>query len=485
MRFFTILTGDYTVPPEEIAKIRENLEKHAQSHLLTFYDELDEFRRAELLAQVQELDLSQVDRWVEKYVKSPSAHKIPDRFTPAAAYDTTPSPSQRQKYSDALELGEELISTGKVAPLVVAGGQGTRLGFDGPKGNFPISPVSGKTLFEIFAETITSTSKKYGVELPWYVMASPLNYQAIKKVFRDNNFYGLKADNVFIFQQGTLPNFSFDGEILLSDKSRIARSPDGHGGIIKALQRSGALADMKSRNIKYISYWQVDNPVIKIFDRLFLGLHELDKSDMSSKALAKEQPYEKVGNFCLADGKVTVIEYSDLSDELAEKTNPDGSLLFNLGSIGIHIINVEFVERLNAQGLSLPPHRAVKKIPHIDSSGRLIHPEKPNAVKLEKFIFDALPFTRNSVIFKTVRREEFAPVKNATGRKSPESTRQLMVNRAAGWLEAAGIQIPRRPDGPPDCLIELAPSFALDADDVKKKAHRVPVIKRGGKVYLD
>ncbi|MHC4389598.1 MAG: UTP--glucose-1-phosphate uridylyltransferase, partial [Planctomycetota bacterium] len=238
--------------------------------------------------------------------------------------------------------------------MVVAGGQGTRLGFDGPKGNFPISPVRNKTLFRIFAETLAAVSNKYNTTCPWYIMTSPLNHAETAQIFRSNNYYGLSESDVFIFEQGTLPNFAFDGKILLTDKATVACSPDGHGGCLKALYKSGALKDMKRRGIEFISYWQIDNPLVNILDPLFIGLHALEQAQMSSKALLKADPEEGVGNFCLVDGRVTVIEYSDLPKDLARKRAPDGSLVFPLGSIAIHIISCDFAEKLNSQGLSLP-----------------------------------------------------------------------------------------------------------------------------------
>jgi UDP-N-acetylglucosamine/UDP-N-acetylgalactosamine diphosphorylase len=354
-----------------------------------------------------------------------------------------------------------------------------------PKGNYPISPVKEKTLFAIFAETIAAVSRRHGAACPWYVMTSPLNHMATIEIFEANRHYGLDPRDVLIFEQGTLPNFGFDGRILLTDKARIARSPDGHGGCIKALQRSGALADMKKRGVEYISYWQVDNPLVRLFDPLFIGLHALDGAEMSSKAVIKNQPKEKVGNFCLLDGKVTVIEYSDLPDELAEQRHEDGSLLFQLGSIAIHIVSTSFVEKLNSKGHSLPLHRAVKKIPHIDLQGRLIEPQEPNGVKLESFIFDALPLASKSIILDIDRHEQFAPTKNAAGVDSAETTRRMMVERAAAWLESAGVEVPRRPNGRADCIIEMAPSFALEPDDVKAKRDEVPPISRGDTIYLE
>ena len=466
-------------------KIRKLLKRHNQSHLLAFWEQLNAAQRQNLLAQIERLDFSKIDDWVANYIKKPTSAAIPADFAPAWAYNLNPSaPEQKRKYVQARELGKELISTGKVAALVVAGGQGTRLGFDGPKGDFPISPVKNKTLFQIFAETIAAVSERYQTVCPWYVMTSSLNYAETREVFRSNDYYGLRESDVFIFQQGMLPNFSFDGKILLADKAGIACSPDGHGGSLKALYQSGAVEDMKRRGVEFISYWQVDNPLINIFDPLFIGLHALDGVEMSSKALIKAEPKEKIGNFCLVDGKVTVFEYSDLPDELAEKRNPDGSLVFELGSIAIHIINTSFVEKLNAGGFSLPLHRAVKKIPHIDQEGKLAEPAEPNGIKLESFVFDALPLASKSIILETLRSEEFSPVKNATGIDSAESAREMIVARAAGWLESAGVAIPRKADGSVDCLIEIAPSFALEKDDIKAKADQIPVIKPNDSVYL-
>jgi UDP-N-acetylglucosamine/UDP-N-acetylgalactosamine diphosphorylase len=462
--------------------IKYLLKKHHQDHLLAFWNQLDQDQKQNLLAQIQRLDLTKVDFWVTNFTKNYASSEICADFVPALSYNPSPAgPDQQRKYAKAVKLGKELIAAGKVAAIVVAGGQGTRLGFDGPKGNFPISPIKNKTLFRIFADSIAAASQKYQAGCPWYVMTSPLNYRRTKEIFRSNNYYGLDEKNVFIFQQGTLPNFSPDGKILLADKATIACSPDGHGGSLRALYESGALDDMKRRGVEFMSYWQVDNPLINIFDPLFIGLHALDKAEMSSKALIKSGPKEKVGNFCLVDGRVNVIEYSDLPDELAERRNPDGSLVFELGSIAIHIINRTFVENLNADDFSLPLHRAAKKIRHIDENGNA---DESDSIKLESFVFDALPLASKSVILQTIRSEEFAPTKNATGVDSVETTRRMMVARAADWLESAGVTIPRKPDGSVDCLLEIAPSFAIEKEDIKEKLNQIPKIKAKDKVYI-
>lgn len=465
---------------------RKRLEEFDQQHLLRYVDELDTESKQSLLDQIDGLDLEQISRWVEEYVLKDSATDVPTDFEPAPYYSrSTDDPVEKEKIDRAEKIGRNLLRRGKLAAFVVAGGQGTRLGFDGPKGDFPISPVNNKTLFQIFAETIISASRKYETSIPWYIMTSEINHQATIEIFEKNRWFGLDENDVMIFTQDKNPNFGFDGKILLRDKGQIAFSPNGHGGSLKALFDSGATADMKKRGIDYISYFQVDNPLVRVIDPLFIGLHSVDNAEMSSKALQKAYPKEKVGNFCLVDGRVTVIEYSDLPDEMAEKKNPDGSLVFELGSIAIHIISRKFVEKLNDKGFALPIHRAVKKIPHIDENGDKIDPAKPNGVKLETFVFDALPMAGESIILRTEREEEFAPVKNAEGKDSPAVTRQMMVDRAAKWLESAGIEVPKNSDGKADCKLEISPLFALSAGDVQAKKEQIANIPAGSDIYIE
>ncbi len=488
-------------------KATELLKRYNQDHLQAFLDRLDPQQQENLITQIGRLDLDVINGWVENHLRKPADQSSkepvpdglnPDELTPAPYYAAQPvGPEQAAKYEKAVKTGTKLISDGKVAALVVAGGQGTRLGFDDPKGNFPISPVKGKTFFRIFAETIAAVSRKFNAVCPWYVMTSPLNHDRTAEIFCQNAFYGLKEDDVCIFQQGTLPSLDTEGRILLAAQGRIACSPDGHGGTFKALAESGALEDMNSRGIEYISYWQVDNPLVKLFDPLFIGLHALDRSEMSSKAVIKSGPFEKVGNFCLLKEKLNVIEYSEFNKmpdnqappgpdgqkpALAARRNPDGSLVFRLGSIAIHIISTSFVERLNATE-PLPLHRADKKISCIDPDGDSAEPSERDGIKLERFIFDALPLAANPIILETIRAQEFAPTKNATGVDSVYTTRRMMISLAADWLESAGLSVPRKLA--PDCLLEIAPSFAAGEEDVRRKLGKILGLKPGDELYLN
>jgi UDP-N-acetylglucosamine/UDP-N-acetylgalactosamine diphosphorylase len=250
------------------------------------------------------------------------------------------------------------------------------------------------------------------------------------------------------------------------------------------MYKSGALADMRRRGIEHISYWQVDNPLVYPLDRLFIGLHALLGSDMSCRSLTKSGPYEKLGHFCVCDGRTVIIEYSDMPAKLCEEVDTEGRLRYGAGSPAIHVLSRRFVEDMTAGGeLRLPWHRAEKKVPCVDERGNRVTPAKPNAVKLEMFIFDALPEAKNVLILEADRNEQFGPVKNAEGEDSPASCRHLMIERAARWLNSAGIPVPHTADGQADCVIELSPKTYLDPEDVAAQATRIAPPARGAKEY--
>jgi UDP-N-acetylglucosamine/UDP-N-acetylgalactosamine diphosphorylase len=337
----------------------------------------------------------------------------------------------------------------------------------------------------VFAEQIRAYARDFKRVVPWYVMTSDTNDAPTRAYFKEHNYFGLEPRDVFFFRQGMMPAFSMDGKVLLAEKDSLALSPDGHGGSLRALHRSGALNDMRNRGVEHLSFFQVDNPLVHVIDPLFLGLHDLTGSEMSSKTIPKAGPLEKVGNFVVADGVVQVIEYSDMPEALATQKNADGSLRFNAGSIAIHALRVSFVERLNSGGtLNLPWHRAEKKVPYLDESGREIKPEKANAVKLEQFVFDAIPLAKNAIVYTTDRGEEFSPVKNAEGVDSPATARRDQIRRAARWLRAAGVEVPTTRDGEPDAAIEISPLYATSAGQVRQRGPHTRIEPRAN-VYLE
>jgi UDP-N-acetylglucosamine/UDP-N-acetylgalactosamine diphosphorylase len=473
-----------------LARWERPLADAGQSHVLRFAGELSEAQQASLAAQIEGIDLPGLAKLIKKYVLQPEAAASGRRIEPAPYFPlnhrSASRPWDREKYRSN---GEAIISAGKLAAFVVAGGQGSRLGFEGPKGCFPAGAISNKPLFQIFAEQILRAGRKYGRRIPWYIMTSPLNHAATEAFFKTHRYFGLDAADVMFFQQGVMPSLDIKiGALLMTSKGEIATNPDGHGGSITALHKSGAIADMKRRGIEQISYFQVDNPHVRIVDPTFVGLHATaseSSGEVSSKMLAKSSAAEKVGVFCLVDGRLDMIEYSDMPAELSGATNADGSLKFNAGNPAIHLLSVAFVERLVSDGaFELPYHRAEKKVPCIDPvTGAAVTPTSNNGVKLEKFVFDALPRAEKSLVLETDRVEEFAPIKNASGVDSVESSRVLQTLRATRWIEAAGGKVPRNAAGEPDCVIEISPLAAAGSEDLAEIARGLE-IKPGAKVAI-
>lgn len=466
---------------------RGTLAGHGQEHLLVHWEGLNNKQKEMLLDDIEKLPFAALDRLIESHVRSAVEFDLPETIEPVSPFPARPDMEQVGEYAEAEKRGISLIRQGKVAVFTVAGGQGTRLGFDGPKGAFPISPVRNKPLFQLFAEFIRGANERYGADLFWYIMTSPQNDAATRGFFHDHNHFGLKADRVRFFAQGVMPAFSPEGRILLAEKHRIAFSPDGHGGSLLALKRSGSLGEMARNGIEYLSYIQVDNPLVKVIDPLFIGLHDRTKSQMSSKTIPKADDTERVGNFVVGDGKVQVIEYSDLPEELAHARDAEGNRKFDAASIAIHVLSRSFIEELTGDDTAfrLPWHRAEKKVAHVDSDGRRIEPDEPNAVKLEAFIFDAVPLAADPLILETVRSEEFSPVKNATGVDSEETSRRDMSRRAATWLDKAGFAVPRTTDGEPDGMYEISPLLALDAAHLRERMTEAPAFTPGKDHYFE
>jgi len=384
-------------------------------------------------------------------------------------------PEEKQAWRRAREIGEDALRGGRVAAFLVAGGQGSRLGFDGPKGKFAISPLRGKTLFQLHAEKILALGRKYGRTIPWYIMTSKTNHKETVDFFKSNDFFGLESDHVSFFEQEMIPALGAEGQLLLESPGTVFMNPNGHGGSLSALKRSGALTDMRTRGVDLIYYFQVDNVLINICDPVFLGHHLEGGAEMSAKIVAKTDPDEKVGVLARVDGRLGVVEYSDLPDAAKRAIDADGSLRFRAGSIAIHVFNREFVERETAGRLRLPWHVAHKKIACLNRAGQRVDPEKPNGYKFETFVFDALGDAHKVRFLEVSREDEFSPVKNAEGQSSPETARRDMVRQFKRWLQAAGASVPQG-------AVEISPLFALESAELKDKLAMIPMTD--GDLYL-
>jgi UDP-N-acetylglucosamine/UDP-N-acetylgalactosamine diphosphorylase len=297
-------------------------------------------------------------------------------------------------------------------------------------------------------------------------MTSPATHDETVEFFRRNARFGLPESDLTVFCQGTMPAVEeATGKVLLEGPGRIAVSPDGHGGMLAALARSGALQEIQRRGIVHLFYFQVDNPLIDVGSAELLGYHLLAESEMTTQVIAKREPLEKVGNVVQVDGRLRVIEYSDLPDNLARRREPDGSLSIWAGSIAVHVIDVALLARMAARADALPFHIARKKVAHLDAAGKGVEPAGPNAIKFERFIFDLIPSAAHAIVVEVDPRRGFAPLKNASGAAddTPESVRAAMVAQHVAWLRQAGAEVAEGID------VEICPLWALDADEVAAK----------------
>jgi UDP-N-acetylglucosamine/UDP-N-acetylgalactosamine diphosphorylase len=465
----------------------ERLHRHGQSHLLRWWGELDDNQRARLAAEVASIDFEQLDRLVGELVHAGDASPAPG--TEPQPIDVVRLPQtdgERVVWRRYSGIGADALAAGEVGVVLVAGGSGTRLGFEGPKGTFPIGPVSSASLFQIHAEKIVALGRRFGRAIPLYIMTSPENHEATSAFFESHGCFEL--EHVRFFVQGQVPAVDCaTGKVLLVSKDKVALAPDGHGGTLAALAAPGpgatpsCLDEMRARGIRTLFYFQVDNPLVRIVDPSFVGLHREADAEISFKVVEKLSPEEKLGVLVKIDDRPHVIEYSDLTPELAARRVPEGPLELWAGNVAVHLFERAFVERLVAEH-RLPFHRALKKVPFMDEHGLSVSPAEPNAVKFEQFIFDSLPLAERFTAVETDRAGEFEPLKNAVGQDSPATVHQRMSDQFANWLEQAGATVPRRPDGSVPFGIEISPLFALDATELRSKIEPGMVVERP--IYL-
>jgi len=449
-----------------IDELRRLLQPFGQEHLVAFWNELSPGSRCQLESQIAGLDFAQLAALARGHDQAPDWADLARRARPPRAIRL--QAENEFSAAEAMTCGEEALRAGRFGLILVAGGQGTRLGFHEPKGMFPLGPVSRRTLFQILIERTRAVARRFGTRIPLYLMTSPATDTDTRAFFAKHERFGLRPDDLHIFCQGVMPAVEPEtGRVLLAAKDSLALSPDGHGGTLRAFVQSGCLADAATRGIDQLFYCQVDNPLAQIGDPLLTGYHLLAKSDMTTQVVQKRFATERVGNVVDIDGRTHIIEYSDLPDPYAEQRQPDGSLLLWAGSLAIHVFRREFLEDAAAQADALPFHRALKQVDHIDAHGRLVTPQAPQAIKFERFIFDLLPLAKNAIVVEADPAEAFAPVKNADGAPtdSPATAKAAMIARDTKLLQAAGAAVA------PGVAVEVSPLWALDAAEA---AARIP-----------
>jgi UDP-N-acetylglucosamine/UDP-N-acetylgalactosamine diphosphorylase len=467
-------------PHKKFQQLIEKVYEYNQEHVFRFWQDLTNAEQIELLKQISTIDfelMSNLSHDALNNADNKSDVKILDIADIVTLKERTEGESEAQK------IGEDLLKKGKVAAFLVSGGQGTRLGYEGPKGMYPVTPVKKKSLFQLHAEKLLATGIKYNHQIPWYIMTSETNNEQTVKYFKQNNHFGYNESNITFFSQEMIPAIDKNGKFLLDKKNHIFTNPNGHGGSLSALWKSGSLEKMHSSGIEYIFYFQVDNVLAQICDPVYLGYHVKHESEMSNKVVRKSFPEEKMGVICKINGKTGLVEYSDLPKSEMVATNPDGSLKFWAGNIAIHIFNLDFVMRQNKGGFKLPFHVAHKVIPYLDDNDNNIKPSEINGIKFEAFVFDALLDTQKSVSLEVERELEFSPLKNKEGLDSPETVKRDLCNLYGSWLENSDIKVPRDKKGNISTEIEINPLYALNESDLKNK--NIDLQKIDSSLYLE
>ncbi|XP_076450236.1 UDP-N-acetylhexosamine pyrophosphorylase-like [Babylonia areolata] len=435
----------------DVDGLRSHLDAHGQSHLLQFWEGLSEDEKQMLFDELKLIDLEKVSQYFKDADATlrVSAEKIDDHL------ETLPpevcgsvrgsSPADIVKYR---KRGLTEVGNSRVGVLLLAGGQGTRLGVPYPKGMYDVGLPSGKTLYQLQAERILRLQRLAQEEtgqvchIPWYIMTSEHTKEATQTFFQKHQFFGLQPDNVVIFEQGLLPCLTFEGKIILETPGRLALAPDGNGGLYRALKAEGMLEDMARRGTQYIHVYCVDNILVKMADPVFVGFCVEKNAECGAKVVEKTAPQEAVGVVCKVNGRYQVVEYSEITLPTAEKRAADGRLAFRAGNICNHFFTLDFLRHVchETQERQLKHHVAKKKIPHVDAEGRTVKPQSPNGIKMEKFVFDVFQFARNFAVWDVVREEEFSPLKNADGaaKDTPTTCRHDLLALHQLFAKAAG-----------------------------------------------
>lgn len=401
-------------------KSKKILEQYNQTHLLSQYEKLNDEKKEHLLNQIINIDFEQVEKL---YEQTKTEIKLgEEKLSPISYIEKDKlSNEEKEKY---FKMGADEIKNGKLAVVTMAGGQGTRLGHDGPKGTYILNvKPNPKSLFEILCDNLKGAKNKYDVVVPWYIMTSRENNNQTVEFFEKNNYFDYPKEAIKFFIQGELPMVDTEGKILLTEEGIIKEAADGHGGIFEAMFKNDVVEDMKQRGVEWIFIGPIDNPLAKMVDEVLIGLSKENDVLEAGKSLVKANPDEKVGVFCKKNGKPSVIEYTEISNEMAHEVDENNNLMYGESHINCNMFNIKGLEIIGNQ--KLPYHSAFKKATYLDEKGNIIKPEKPNAYKFESFIFDAFNKLDEMLIFRVKREEEFAPVKNKEGVDSKDTAIEL------------------------------------------------------------
>lgn len=399
--------------------IKNKLIQYKQEHLIDYYEKLEENKKQEFLNQILEIDFEQIKNLFSNALEKKDNKQIEIETIDSIDKDKI-GEEEKNKYS---KIGEDIIKQGKYAIVTMAGGQGTRLGYNGPKGAYFLDEGINKSIFELLCENLKNAYEKYKVYIPWYLMTSKENNKQTIEFFERNNYFGYNKEYIKFFIQGELPMIDTEGKVIIDENEKIKQASDGHGGIFISMKKNGIIEDMKKRDIQWIYISGVDNILAKLVDEIFIGLAIDKKVLVVGKSVIKAYPEEKVGIFCKKNGRPTVIEYSEMSKEMSEEKGQNNELKYCESHILCNLFNIKAIELISEN--NLPYHSAYKKCNYINKEGKLIISDSPNAYKFETFLFDAFEKLEDMLILRVKREEEFAPIKNESGKDSPKTAKEL------------------------------------------------------------
>lgn len=445
---------------ERFYYIQEKLRHVNQEHLLRFYDKLSEIEQESLLSEIETIDFSLMNLLYTNVVEKSTSIDEEKEISPIRICRVQDYKHEERR--EFYKVGLEMLNAGKLAAVLVAGGQGSRLGHDGPKGTLNIGLPSGKSLFQLHCERLLNLSKKVSRFIPWYIMTSPINHISTVEHFEENNYFGYAKEEIHFFTQGVLPMIDEKGKVILEDKHVISMGPNGNGGCFLALKKNNIINDLRKQGVEWVFLYGVDNALAKVADPSFLGFTELSGLQGASKVVKKKSPEEKVGVFSYINKKPSVIEYSELPENLRHLKNNKGELVYSGSNIAAHLFKIDFLEK-SING-NLPYHAAFKKALYVDENGNIVRPEKPNAYKFELFMFDIFPMMEDMAVLEVSREEEFAPIKDKEGSDSPATAKEQILKLHRKWLSDIGISGELLLDH----QVEISPLTSYEGEELEK-----------------
>ncbi|WMM23931.1 UDPGP type 1 family protein [Tissierella sp. MB52-C2] len=453
---------------EKIQEVENILCKYGQEHLLRYFKELLDEEKENLLDQILSIDFDLIASLYKKAINHEMNENQQDlQPLKADEWDAIANQEKEQLY----DIGIKKIKDGKTAVILLAGGQGTRLGYSGPKGTFDIYLPSHKSLFQLQCERLINISRKCGTYINWYIMTSHVNHDETVQFFDDNNYFNYPKENITFFKQGMLPAIDSNGKIFLQERGKVSMSPNGNGGCFLALKDKGILTEMKKRGIEWIFINGIDNALVRVADPYFLGFAVKTGLPSASKVVPKKSPDEKAGILCYRNGRPAIVEYSELPVKLAQKSDGDGNLIYDNANIINHLLKLEVIEEFF--NYEVPFHVAHKKIPYLDINGNIEYPKEPNGYKFESFIFDIFSYVFDMAVLKVRREEEFAPVKNKDGEDSPFTAKNLVLDLQKNWLINSGINS-KLLHGK---TVEISPLSSYNGENIDKELIRDKLLR--------